>query len=89
MTLGRVNDHACPLVDYYDRIIFVKNRKRDVLRRWSFARCRDLFDDDNASIIESQRCFANGIVDADVTGVDGAPQNRAAELGKLLSEKYI
>ena len=49
MALGRVNDHAGPLVDDDDRFVLVENRERNVLRRWPFARGSDLIDDDDVA----------------------------------------
>lgn len=89
MAFSGVNDHAGPLVDDDDRIVFVKNTERDLLRLGSFAGSCDLVDDNDATFVESQRCFTGGVVDVDVTGVDCPAQGRAAEGGKLLGEKYV
>ena len=76
VSLCRMDDHAGPLVDDDDRVVFVENIERDVLRRWAFAGHGDLIDDDDVSGLEPQRSFAGGIIDEDVAGIDRAAQDR-------------
>jgi hypothetical protein len=44
-----MDDHAGPLVDDDDRIVFVENCQRNVLRLGSFAGRCDLIDDDDVA----------------------------------------
>ncbi len=89
MPLGGMHDHAGSFVDDDDRIVFIKDVKRNVLRLGALAWRGNLVDDDHIARLESERCFARGVVDTHVAGVDRAAQRGAAERGKLLGEKYV
>ena len=51
MALGGVDDHSGPFVDDDDRIVFVEDVERDVLRSGAFAGRGDLVDDDDISVV--------------------------------------
>jgi hypothetical protein len=79
MPLRGVDDHAGCFIDHDDRVILVHDRKRDILRRGTFLGRLELPHGHGIAGSQSQGCFARGVIDAHVSGVDRASQGGPAE----------
>jgi hypothetical protein len=84
-----MDDHAGRLIDHDDRIVFVQNRERDILRGRSFARYFDLPNHHLISGAQAERRFGKRIVDMHVAGIDRPLQRGPAERGQVSGQKHI